>query len=361
MKVTVVMPVRNDAPQVDGTMESLFAQTRLPDEIVVADGCSTDDTIPRILAFANRGVPIRVVRNESLFCGGGRNVATRAASHDVLVMLDLGNRADPKWLESMAKPFEEDPSVDYVGGVYYPLIESDYERVSAAIIYFEDSLGLTWTREELIRNARVGLPGGLSMAYRRSIWERAGAFSEWARKGQDRLFSLRVRRIGGKIGMTIDAVMYHHMARSVREAFNKQFAYGVWTGRLGLPRPRFRRLFRTYVGGAAIIGVSFFVPIVLWLMPFLLASYIYVGAWRKLDILAKRTGQPFSAQQRWWAVVTLFAKDAAVLAGNVLGSLDRLLRPRWRRMTREYLEAPAPPSNDSGGRDVSILARTTLR
>ena len=65
MKVTVVMPVRNDARSVAATMESLFAQTRLPDEIVVADGCSTDDTVKRIEAFGDRGVPIRVVRNES--------------------------------------------------------------------------------------------------------------------------------------------------------------------------------------------------------------------------------------------------------------------------------------------------------
>jgi glycosyltransferase involved in cell wall biosynthesis len=339
LKVTVVMPVRNDARSVAATMESLFAQTRLPDEIVVADGCSTDDTVKRIEAFGDRGVPIRVVRNESLFCGGGRNAATRAASHDLLVCLDLGNRADPKWLESMVTLFEEDPSLEYVGGVYYPLIETWFERVSAAIIYFEDTLGMTWTHEELKRNARVGLPGGLSMAYRRSIWQRAGEFSEWARKGQDRLFSFRVVRIGGKIGMTLHAVMYHHMANSTRAAFNKHFHYGVWAARIGLPSPRFRRLARTYAAGVGLAVASLFVPRLFWLIPFLVAAYIYVGAWRKLDILTKATGQPFSAKQRFWAVVILFVKDAAVLGGHILGSLDRLVRPRWRRMTRDYLEA----------------------
>src|SRR5262245_12084879 len=108
LRATVVMPVRNDAWSVAATMEALFAQTRLPDEIVVADGCSTDDTVARLEAFGNRGVPLRVVRNESIFCGGGRNVATRAASHDILITLDLGNRPDPQWLESMVRPFEED-------------------------------------------------------------------------------------------------------------------------------------------------------------------------------------------------------------------------------------------------------------
>ena len=112
-----------------------------------------------------------------------------------------------------------DASLDYVGGVYYPLIETWFERVSAAIIYFEDTLGLTWTHEELVRNARVGLPGGLSMAYRRSIWQRAGEFSEWAKKGQDRLFSQRVVKIGGKIGMTLHAPkMYGKRLQLLKEA-----------------------------------------------------------------------------------------------------------------------------------------------
>ena len=55
--------------------------------------------------------------------------------------------------------------------------------------------------------------------------------------------------------------------------------------------------------------------------------------------LARATGTPFSLKQRFWAVVLLFVKDAAILSGNILGSLDGLVRPRWRRMTREYLEA----------------------
>jgi GT2 family glycosyltransferase len=333
------MPVRNDAWSVAATMEALFAQTRLPDEIVVADGCSTDDTVARLEAFGNRGVPLRIVRNESVFCGGGRNAATRAASHDILVTLDLGNRPDPRWLESMVTPFEEDASLEYLGGVFYPILDTWFERTSGAIIYFDDCLGMTWTREELLRNAKVGLPGGMCMAYRRSIWERAGGFSEWARKGQDRLFSLRVQRIDGKIGISLDAIMHHHMAHSIRAAFKKHFVYGLWAARMALPGKRFQRLASVYAAGIGVAAASWFVPGLIWAVLVLLMAYVYVGAWRKLDILTRATGKPFSARQRFWAVVLLFVKDAAILTGNGLGSLDRLIRPRWRRMTRDYLEA----------------------
>jgi glycosyltransferase involved in cell wall biosynthesis len=333
------MPVRNDADRVADTLDSLFAQSRLPDEVVVADGCSTDDTVERIKAYSGRGVPIHVVPNQSLFCGGGRNAATRAASNDVLITLDLGNRADPGWLEAMAREFEQDPELDYLGGVFYPILDTSYGRVSGAIIYFDDCVGMSWSREELERNKpQNALPGGLCMAYRRSIWERAGEFSEWARKGQDRLFSHRIQRINGKIDMSLDAVMHHHMGHSLRDDFNRHYLYGLWIARTALPRARFWRLFTTYALGVLLLAASFFLPWLLMLAPVLVLIYVYVGAWRKLDILAKLTGEPFSMKERLCAIAVLFVKDAAVLSGNIIGSIDRLVRPRWRRMSRQYLE-----------------------
>lgn len=357
LKFTVIIPARNDARHVAGTLESLFAQTRLPDEIIVADGCSTDGTVDRILAFADRGVPIRVVRNETVYVGGGRNVATRAASHDLIVELDLGNRADRNWLAAMIAPFEADPALDYLGGVYYPAIDTPFERVSAAIIYFVDTLGMTWTPEELRQKARIGLPGGLCMAYRRAIWERAGGFAEWARKGQDRLFSLRVRKIGGRIDMSYEAVMYHHMAASAGEAFDKHFTYGLWAARIGLSTRRFWRLTCVYLAGLAVLGASLFAPALIWLALLLLLAYIYVGAWRKLDVLTNATGQPFSFEQRGWAIVLLFVKDAAVLGGTMLGIVDRVVRRRWHKLTRDYLEDGRQPLTTAARSAVALEER----
>jgi hypothetical protein len=94
-------------------------------------------------------------------------------------------------------------------------------------------------------------------------------------------------------------------------------------------------------------GASVLLPWVGWSLPLLIAAYVYVGAWRKLDVLTRLTGKPFSSRQRLWAVVILFVRDAAVLSGNLLGTLDRLVRPRWRRMTREYLEAGIVVAGDA--------------
>ena len=348
MKVTVIIPVRNEGERVTETFESLFGQSRMPDEIVVGDGMSTDDTRERIMRFADRGVSVRIVDNPSLFAGGGRNVATAAATGDLIVNLDVGNRPDPRWLEELVRPFEQDDALDYAGGIFVPLMETEFERVAGAIIYYDDCVGMTWTREELERNVPPDpLPGGNCMAYRKPIWQRAGAFCEWAKKGQDRLFSYRIRNIGGKIAMTLDSIMHHHMAGSLGDVFNRHFNYDLWVGRMGLSRPRYRSLSRVYAAGFVLLLACLVVPRLFALLPLFALAYVYVGAWRKLDTLTDLTGRPFGLRDRLTAVAVLFVRDFAVLAGGTRGSLERLFNPGWRRMTDDYLRNGRQPSSSA--------------
>jgi len=69
------MPVKNEERSVGPTLDAVFASTRLPDEIVIADGQSVDRTLERVEAYTGRGVPIRVVPNPQIFAGAGRNHA----------------------------------------------------------------------------------------------------------------------------------------------------------------------------------------------------------------------------------------------------------------------------------------------
>ena len=343
-KITVVMPGRNEAASVDEAVESLFAQTRLPDEIILADGCSTDGTADLFMKHSGRGIPMKVVRNEAIYVGGGRNIGARTAQHELVAHMDFGNRADERWLESMVKPFEDDPTLDYLGGIYLPRIDGRFERVCATVVFFFDTMAMTMTREEI--ESAVGdqletsLPGGMCMAYRRDIWQRAGGFAEWAKRGQDRLFGLRVRHLEGKISTSLDPIIHFNMPSSVRGLYLHRFRYGLWEARLGLPRDRFKRLFRWYACAAVILAAIGYVA---WqaLVPaivVLAVGYTYRVAWRNLDRIAQASGQPFEAGSRLLACAILFARDAGILLGNILGTLDRFARPRWRRMVRSYIE-----------------------
>jgi glycosyltransferase involved in cell wall biosynthesis len=337
-RVSIIMAVRNEGHRIDRTVESLLGQTRLPDEVVLADAHSTDDTVARVRRFEDRGVPVRVVVNDSLFAGGGRNAATRAASYDLIVNMDAGNIAEPDWLEKMVGPFERDSSLEMVGGLFSPIAETPFEQISAAVCYTIDCIVPTMSRHEIEPLVPANfVPGGMCMAYRRRLWERCGGFSEWARKGQDRLFGFRARRVNGMLGVALDARLRHHMSNSISSLVTRRFFYDLWGARLCLPGMQWR-LCAIYLAGALALILSY--PS-FWLTSAVLAAgiaFTCARAWRRLRRVSRATGVIFRPRDYPLSVVILVADDLASISGRMLGALDRLVRPRWRRQLAAYME-----------------------
>src|SRR3989304_7904166 len=132
MKVSLIMPVRNEKASVKETLESVFKQSMMPDGIVIADGCSTDTTLELIRSVDGVGIPIRVVPNEKIFPGAGRNAAIHHAKYDVIAAMDFSIVLDVNWLEEIIKPLEQDPSVEMVSGRGCPRGENEFEKCVAS-------------------------------------------------------------------------------------------------------------------------------------------------------------------------------------------------------------------------------------
>ncbi|HVM90674.1 MAG TPA: glycosyltransferase [Verrucomicrobiae bacterium] len=81
MKLSVIIPAKNEEAALPKTLEALKAQSRQADEIIVADAFSTDRTRDIAASFGatviDGGMP-----------GPGRNMGARVASGDVFLFLD---------------------------------------------------------------------------------------------------------------------------------------------------------------------------------------------------------------------------------------------------------------------------------
>ena len=72
MRVSIAMATYNGSAYVAEQLDSFARQTRLPDELVICDDCSTDDTVAKLEAFAAYApFSVRIERNP-------QNVATTA-------------------------------------------------------------------------------------------------------------------------------------------------------------------------------------------------------------------------------------------------------------------------------------------
>lgn len=92
--ISVIIPVRNDAPMLAACLAALDRQTRAPDEIVVVDNGSTDET-----AAVCKAAGVRRVYQEVRGITGATAAGFDAASGEILARLDADSVPPPRWLE----------------------------------------------------------------------------------------------------------------------------------------------------------------------------------------------------------------------------------------------------------------------
>ena len=104
----------NEARCLPACLYSLLAQTRSPDEIIVVDNASTDQT-----GAVARAVPgVRVVVEPVKGLVVAREAARLAATGDILAYVDADCRVPLQWLERVERRFRRRAAVVAVTGPY---------------------------------------------------------------------------------------------------------------------------------------------------------------------------------------------------------------------------------------------------
>ena len=116
MYVSVVIPTYNSGPLVVEAVNSVLAQTRPADEIIVVDDGSTDDTAERLAAF---GAAVRYVRKDNGGVSTARNRGVAEASGDWIAFLDADDVWHPHKLEVQCAALARRPDLCLLGtGTY---------------------------------------------------------------------------------------------------------------------------------------------------------------------------------------------------------------------------------------------------
>lgn len=105
MKVSIAMATYNGAKYIIEQLDSLASQTRLPDEVVITDDCSTDNTIHLIENFAKEApFPIHISKNrENLGYSGNFNAALEKTTGDIVFLSDQDDVWYPKKIETVLR------------------------------------------------------------------------------------------------------------------------------------------------------------------------------------------------------------------------------------------------------------------
>jgi glycosyltransferase involved in cell wall biosynthesis len=222
--VSLVVPLRNEEASLAMLVESIRRQTRLPDEVILVDGGSTDATVELARSLTRGDARFRIIEAGPATPGRGRNVGIAAASHVWIALTDAGIRLEPDWLAHLCRRVEHEPGIEVVYGNLEPLTDSFFERCAA----------LAYGPAKRLREDGLSRgPSVASMLLRRSVWERAGGFPDH-RAAEDLIFFERIEQASCRVGWAPQALVWWQLQPSLGRTFNRFCLYSkhnVWAGR----------------------------------------------------------------------------------------------------------------------------------
>jgi glycosyltransferase involved in cell wall biosynthesis len=303
MKVSLVATVKDAGPAIGEFLSSVARQTRQPDEVVVVDGGSTDGT----LEILHRADGITLLSEPGANIARGRNVAIRAATHDVIAVSDADCVLAPNWLERLMEPI--DRGADVSAGAYRPITSSLLETWAAASILEPAEIGAGW------------MPSSRSLAFRREAFDAAGGYPEWLEVGEDMYLNHRFAA-GGRMELAPEAIAYWRMRPDLASLWRQYGRYAEGDALAGMYPERHLLRFLTY-GFVAVATLSRN----RWLI-----GAAVLGGFAHARIPIARTWHrlPAGSPDRWRSLVgvpcLMAFIDAAKMRGYAMGLARRIGR-----------------------------------
>lgn len=235
MKVTIIATVKDEGEALRPLLDSIIDQTRQPDEVVICDGGSADETLS-VLEEYRQWLPLRIIAAPGSNISQGRNRAIAEATGDVIAATDAGVVLSPHWLEEIVAPFA-DESVQVVSGWFEADPFTDFEVV----------MGATVLPSVNDVDPATFLPSSRSVAFRKSAWAAVGGYPEWLEHSEDLVFDMALREQFGPFAFSPEAVAYFRPRSSLRALYRQYLAYARGDGKANLWPKRHAIRYATYI------------------------------------------------------------------------------------------------------------------
>ena len=176
--ISVIIPVHNGGRYLRAALESVFAQTYDPFEVIVVDDGSTDDSG----AIAQSFPDVRYIHQSNQGVAAARNNGIAAARGEFFAFLDQDDLWTPEKLKLQIGHLQSHPDIGYT------LTQQQFFLDPGATIP-------TWFRKELLSEVHTGWVLG-TLVVRRTTFEQIGNFATGYSAASDGDWFFRAKAAG---------------------------------------------------------------------------------------------------------------------------------------------------------------------
>lgn len=323
--ISVVVPCHNAAPFLRETLDSLVNQTCQPQEVIVVNDGSTDESAAIADSY---GQPVRVLRQENQGAGAARLAGASVAKGDLITFNDADDSAPERKIEALMEALVHHPECVAAIGVAW-----DLNRASAILPEWhkgEIDGRFTVITDPLVRLLGSSWPlvDGMNLMTYRGFAIACCQERPFYRAANDYDLQIRLARRGPFVYVSEVTCHYRRHANGISATYGlpRQMAYALCSAaevfanlplQEGFRRPWRERVERDWPR----IAVG------------LIALHEWPLLWRVL-----RTVLPFvqwhcAPQRFWWALDTAFEGGFRLsLPLQMMGRLGRMARAAERML-----------------------------
>lgn len=325
-RVAVIIPNYNYRRFIGEALDSVIGQSRLPDEIIVVDDASTDDSAARVLSYIAQAPrhwpPIRLIQHPTNRgnVGAARNTGIAATDAQYILCLDSDDVIEPTYIETCLKAIQADQGIGVVYTGVQTLEQADGTNNRVIWTDWPKPFNWDWMAENHIP-FNTCIP--TASMYRREFWRRAGGYDEGIASAEDLEFWMRALSCGWEaVKCTAEPLfVYRRHGPSMttqRKQTNVAAFNRVYTGHTGIAAPTGKPpVLRDYTKPA----VSVIIPCGpkhAALLPTAIASVLAQSMDQWEIVVVNDTGGPLPLEP-WPFIKQVFGSQKGVGAARNLG------------------------------------------
>jgi len=209
LRISVIVCAHNEARYLPACLHSVLAQSRVPDELLVINNASTDET-----ALVASQIPrVRVVDEPRKGLVVARETGRHHSTGDILIYVDADCRAPLGWIERIERRFDRDGALIALSGPYRYY---DWDLWGRSLIRAYD-FTLAPATQLLVKHVlRIGtIFYGGNFAVRRAALDRIDGFDTSIEfHGEDTNLGRRLFAVG-KVGLFHDCYLHTSARRYI--------------------------------------------------------------------------------------------------------------------------------------------------